>query len=98
MSKKAKAKAKQDRLKKKRGKKAAMQAQYEQWARDGQNKKSKRFRKKKGARTRVKHATAYCGNLACPKCFPSLNDARLAPKHSSIYSLQFTSSKYANVS
>jgi hypothetical protein len=98
MSKKSKAKAKLKRLNQKRGRKAARQAQYEAYAKAGQNKKSKRFRKgsKVNSVRTTKHATAFCGNLACAKCFPQFNNPLTAPKHSCLWMKQFTSSKYAD--
>lgn len=72
MSKKSKAKNKQDRLNKKRAVKAANKAKNEERKRLGQNTKSKRqtLRKRRTKRVRVRHAGGACGNLGCAKCHP----------------------------
>ena len=73
MSKKSKAAQKQKRLAKKRARKAANKARYEELQRLGQNSKSKRFRgqtkRKKLART-TSHPEGTCGNIGCQKCDP----------------------------
>ena len=73
MSKKAKKASKLKNLQRKRARKAANKARYQQMARDGVNSKSKRFKKKskfdKKARP-VKHLDAHCGNNGCKRCFP----------------------------
>jgi len=76
MSKKSRQKRALKRKGEKRARKAAKKAQYEMWARSGQNKKSKRFvlRSKRAVKINVKkHQVAMCGNVGCKKCFPELN-------------------------
>lgn len=73
MSKKAKAKAKEIRLQKKRAIKAANKAKYLSWRISGENSKSFRSRKKAQKNNKKEkglHTAFYnCGNLACPLCF-----------------------------
>jgi hypothetical protein len=101
MSKKSKARAKDQRLKEKRGRKAAMAAQYEAWSREGKNKKSKRNRLVAG-RVRlvrdVDHPDGPCGNIGCLKCNGNsrANNPFLAPVNSCIYAKQFSSPKWRN--
>lgn len=71
MSKKSKSRAKQRRLTQKRNRKAAMKAQYEAWARSGQNKKSKRFKQRVKTEKKARmssHAEGRCGNIGCMNC------------------------------
>ena len=80
MSKKSKAKNKQDRLNKKRAVKAANKAKYEERKRSGQNSKSKRFtlRKRRTKKVRQRHAGGACGNLGCKKCHPEFSGKQAA--------------------
>jgi hypothetical protein len=70
MSKNSRAKSKQERLKKKRAKKAATKARYQKYAEAGRNKKSKRFKSKKRKTISKKdHPNGRCGNPGCIRCF-----------------------------
>lgn len=73
MSKKAKAAQKIKRLAKKRARKAANKAKYEELKRLGLNTKSKRSlsqgKKKKKINT-VSHPQGACGNIGCKTCDP----------------------------
>lgn len=71
MSKKSKAAGSAKRLREKRARKAAMQAQYQKYAETGKNQKSKRNRNKKaGSLVRTtSHPDGRCGNPACTTCF-----------------------------
>ncbi len=92
MSKKSKAKARLERLKKKRGVRATNQRAYEGYIADGKNSKSKRNRRA-GAKRIVKdnkHAIDHCGNLGCKSCYPMINDPKLAKPGTALYSKQFT--------
>lgn len=92
MSKKSRARAKDKRQAMKRARKAAQKAQYEAWAREGKNKKSKRTRLKAGraiASRSHSHPDGPCGNIGCGKCNPAVNDPRNAPRISCIYGKQF---------
>lgn len=91
MSKKAKNKAKIKRKNVKRARKEAMKATYAAWAAAGSNRKSKR-NARKGTKKLVRnerHAVAYCGNLACARCFPDLNDPMNAKPNSVLFSRRF---------
>lgn len=92
MSKKSKSQAKDKRRSMKRSRKAAQRTQYESWARDGQNKKSKRVRlasgRVRGAKPR-NHPNGDCGNSGCIRCSPGLNDPRNASRSSCLYGKQF---------
>lgn len=92
MSKKSKSQAKDKRAAMKRSRKALQKAQYETWARDGQNKKSKRVRLASGRVKSIKlhnHPNGACGNLGCISCQPALNDPRNANKLSCLYGKKF---------
>ena len=71
MSKASKKAAKQKNLQKKRARKAANRARYDELRASGKNSKSKRF-VKKSKKTRlaktVSHPEGACGNIACKKC------------------------------
>lgn len=70
MSKKTKAKNREERRKKKRAAKQANQERWQKLAEQGRNTKSKRARrnlKKKTARMKD-HPEGRCGNPACIKC------------------------------
>lgn len=71
MSKNAKTKNKIKRDAAKRARKAAKQLQYQKWAEQGKNTKSKRFmsRVKSIRCSTVSHPYGRCGNPACDKCF-----------------------------
>lgn len=71
MSKKAKNNAKRENLKRKRAKKAANTAQYQSWAREGENTKSKRAKskaKKNRLVNTISHKDGDCGNIGCRRC------------------------------
>lgn len=70
MSKKSKAKAKEERLKKKRARKAAMKSQYAAYALAGDNSKRKRARKKRHVLSGISHPNGKCGNAGCDACHP----------------------------
>jgi hypothetical protein len=67
--------ARKRRRDKKKARKLAQKALYEQWKKDGCNTKSKRV-KLRAARLRKKsirlqrHADGPCGNIGCRKCNP----------------------------
>lgn len=92
MSKKSKSQAKDKRRAMKRSRKASQKAQYEAWAREGQNKKSKRVRLAFG-RVRAGRARSHpdgdCGNLGCIRCNVHLNDPRSATPSSCLYRKRF---------
>ena len=72
MSKKAKKLQKEKRLAKKRARKAANKARYEEMRRLGINTKSKRASnnaKRKLVLT-ISHPNGRCGNIGCEKCDP----------------------------
>ena len=76
MSKKSKQINREKRLQKKRALKAANKARYAELKRVGQNTKSRRSLMQSKKRKLVKminHKDGMCGNLACKKCFPALN-------------------------
>lgn len=78
MSKSSKKKSHELRKQKKRAERQVRQSQFAKWRADGMNTKSKRFTKRTKSEKIVadtKHETAFCGNIACPKCFP------LMPQH-----------------
>ena len=98
MSKKAKAQAKEKRLKKKRATKAAQPAKYEAWTLEGKNKKSKRTRIARGRVKAVKsrnHPNGYCGNIGCIRCNESFNNPWRVNSQSCIYGKRWTSSKWS---
>ncbi len=71
MSKKAKAKASRERLKKKRSAKDSMRQLYEGYRDSGKNTKSKRSRKKTSKvfhLSAISHPHGSCGNIGCIKC------------------------------
>lgn len=71
MSKKSKAASKEERLKKKRARKAAMKAQYAAYALAGDNSKRKRARKKRRVVSGISHPGGKkCGNAGCDACHP----------------------------
>ena len=68
----SKSRARERRANIKRARKAANQAQYQAWARAGENTKSYRARKRtKKTKYNVNKGVHqhYCGNLACTQCF-----------------------------
>lgn len=71
MGKNAKTQNKNKRDKEKRARKAARQAQYQKWAEQGQNTKSKRFVQKQKSKkcSTVSHPSGRCGNTGCKQCF-----------------------------
>lgn len=76
MSKAAKLRAKEERLKKKRAHKASMTATWETYAKTGQNVKSKRNRNKVKNSSHMRprtHPHGNCHNHGCKKCYPKLN-------------------------
>lgn len=98
MSKAAKSRARFERVKQKRAKKAAKVTLYEGWRDSGRNLKSKRFVLARG-RSRMIRGTSHpdgpCGNLACRKCMPgSWNDPWQSAPGSYLYTLRFTSPLY----
>lgn len=100
MSKKTKSQAKEKRRSLKRSRKAAQRAQYESWAREGQNKKSKRNRLANGRARTVRlrsHVDGECGNLGCLKCNESLNNPWLVSENSCIWGKRFSSSKWRSL-
>lgn len=73
MSKKSKKLSKEKRLAKKRARKAANKARYEELRRTGMNSKSKRARaagKKRKLVKPVDHPKGTCGNIGCRRCDP----------------------------
>ena len=77
MGKAAKSRARDKRASMKRARKAANQAQYQAWARAGENTKSFRARKRvKKIKYNVNKGVHlhYCGNLACTMCFEHTGD------------------------
>lgn len=81
MSKKAKLKAKEERLKKKRSSKTAMIAKWESFAAAGKNTKSKRVKLKSKAVKPMRprnHPHGECHNFGCSRCYPKLNSR---PQH-----------------
>lgn len=71
MSKKTKKRAADRRLSLKKGRKEAMQKQYQAWAASGQNGRSKRskLQNKRATHVRTKrHADGACGNVGCELC------------------------------
>jgi len=74
MSKTAKAKSKQERLKQKRAKRNAMQALYQSYRDRGETKGSRRGRKKSAKKVNavstISHSGGKCGNVGCKKCNP----------------------------
>jgi len=73
MSKKAKANQKQKRLMKKRARRVANRARYDELKRIGQNSKSKRSLNQSSKNKRVNtisHPDGHCGNIGCKKCDP----------------------------
>lgn len=84
MSKKSKAASKDKRKKAKSNRKSAQKAQYELWAKEGNNKKSKRNRlasKRVGGIRVRRHPDPYCGNLGCERCHPEYARIRMNEKH-----------------
>lgn len=57
----ARRRAKERRAQEKRARKAIQKAQYQQWALDGRNAKSTRFRRKKGTKLKIRDAS--CKNV-----------------------------------
>jgi hypothetical protein len=83
MSAKAKAAAKNRRSSMKRARKEDQQKQYQKWASEGANQRSKRSKiaaKKKGGLVATKHSMNRCDNLGCESCNPQYP----APKQSYI--------------
>jgi hypothetical protein len=72
MSKASRSRNREKRTQQKRARRAANQAQYQAWARAGENTKSfrarKRSKKTKYNMNKGVH-THYCGNLSCTQCF-----------------------------
>jgi hypothetical protein len=91
MSKTARTKAKKKRLEAKRSRKEAQQKLYETRARLGQNKKSKRFRKKARKKTvsSKDHPDGPCGNIGCSKCAPLYNLPMYAKPRTALYGKNF---------
>ena len=78
MSRTSKKLNREKRLQQKRARKAANKARYAELARTGQNQKSKRYLSSNKKRKLVKiidHKDGFCGNIACKRCFPSMNRA-----------------------
>ena len=73
MSKKSKAAARQERLKKRRAQKAAQKARYAVYALSGDNSKRKRVqsRRKRRIARGISHPNGDCGNVGCERCDPS---------------------------
>lgn len=72
MGRAAKSRNREKRAQAKRSRKAANQAQYQAWAKAGENTKSFRARKRiKRTKYNVNQGEHfhYCGNIACNKCF-----------------------------
>jgi hypothetical protein len=84
MGKKSLTKSKEERRKKKRARKEAMYARFQEYIRKGQNSKSKRFVRKeqKGKSVSlISHPLGKCGNVGCKRCFginfnPFLEDGK----------------------
>jgi len=72
VSKRSRAQAKDDRLKKKRGAKEAARARYASYRDQGITKGSRRQKEKSKRRlVRVwRHPLGACGNVGCPRCSP----------------------------
>lgn len=91
MSKKAKAQAKLKRLSMKRARKDNQTKQYQAWAAQGTNQRSKRSKlasKRANALTTQKHAMTTCDNIGCRKCHRALSTL----PGSCFYGSQFTRS------
>lgn len=100
MSKKAKSQAKDKRRSLKRSRKAAQRTQYESWAREGQNKKSKRNRIANGRARTVRlrsHPDGACGNLGCLKCNKSFNNPWMVSTKSCVWGKRYTSSRWRSL-
>lgn len=86
MGKAARQKRKMKKAAEKRAQKARNQAQYDEWRRTGQNKKSKRAKtsgkKKKAANGGASHPDGACGNIGCKQCYPRIK--RLAPRQTTV--------------
>jgi len=97
MSKKSKRTAQDKRRRDKRARKDARQAQWQAYAAEGKNKKSKRA-KANSQRAKIRmgrHLDGPCPNDGCLKCNRGLwNDPWLAPKGSVLYGLRWSSSKW----
>ena len=92
MSKKSKKQAQGRRLSMKRARKDSAQKQYQQWAAEGANKKSKRNRlnkKRAISLTTKKHGAASCGNHGCEKCNSLLNSPAYALPGTWLYRKRF---------
>ena len=76
MSKKSKAKNKQDNLIKKRARKATNKAKYAALKLQGQNTKSTRATRNnaKNKLVKTKEHTHKCGNIGCEKCLNRINN------------------------
>lgn len=71
----AKAKKRAERLQKKRSQKDANRLRWQEFAKLGLNKKSKRNKRRKTSSPTTKGThlgVENCGNLACKKCFPDV--------------------------
>lgn len=80
MGRASKSRARERRKQAKHSRKLANQAQYQAWARAGENTKSFRARnraKKSSRKNRGKHLV-LCGNIACTRCFDHYDDMIVA--------------------
>lgn len=96
---KARLRGKEKRKADKKARRESMKLQYQAWAQDGKNNKSKRSMRK-GAKSRYfDHPQGKCGNIGCSKCSLNTpaNNPWLAPPGSYTWTLQFTSQKFRSI-
>lgn len=67
---KGKIRAREERRKKKRDRKAANVALWESRMRSGTNTRSTTYKRVRPHRSRHDHAQGPCGNVGCPRCNP----------------------------
>ena len=90
MSAKTKERARLKRLKEKRNKKSATIALYESFKNSGKNSKRKKLKDSRAKTVKsVRHTVAYCGNLACKRCFPNLYAISMSKPYSCLYVKNF---------
>lgn len=88
MSRNSKLRAREQRRKEKRQRKAAEQAKYEAWKQAGINNKSRRSLKKRvkaTSSTKHTHPDGFCGNPGCKLCFPVAPAVMYVSKRPSSY-------------